>query len=439
MLTGYEQLSVTPTDHARRLARLIYESIDLPLSEVVGGEDIRCLSNDVHLLQQVQAALRELTPNNGSRYVQALLKYQGFWREAVQGRTPYPQEIELHPSAYCPLDCWYCCSPNRYAREKLAPASRNDQLLRYACELAGQLETIQLSGGREPLEDGTLPELLEGLSEHRLAVRLNTSGYSSKPGRLNAISAHLDYAAISIDGHTSALYDQIKRLRKPGALDRVIENVRLAVANPRRTAHLEMVVLVLPENEGFLSELVQFAEEIGFDSVRFRRLKHHVVEGSDPPAGLDPRQFLPRLQALRPSRSSFAININLEDFSASYDAYVSDNRSPCYSSSRKIVIDALGYVYPCALHSYPRPDTGLGISQGDPINIRDHPTFGELWSRHASVIAHYHASPCPNCYVADRYINNFIARLADDDRNGDLPLVRTLFLGTAGGRTARAR
>ena len=35
---------------------------------------------------------------------------------------------------------------------------------------------------------------------------------------------------------------------------------------------MEMVVLILPENQHCLEELVSFAEELGFDSVRFRRL-----------------------------------------------------------------------------------------------------------------------------------------------------------------------
>lgn len=433
--TPQEQVSPAVPEQAGRLARLLHENIDAPLSASIGAQGIEALSKNPQLVQQVHIALSGMSPNNSIRYSHAAKGYTRFWRNAVHGGTPYPQEIEIHPSAYCPLDCWYCCSPNNYAREKISPLSRNSRLLAYAQELSGVLETVQISGGREPLEDATLPDLLAGLRTQRVAVRLNTSGFSSKSGRLNGIIPDVDYTAVSIDGHTSQLYNQIKRLSGVGALEKVVENVRLATANPLRKGRMEMVVLVLPENQDFLDEPASFAEELGFDSVRFRRLKHHVVESSVVESAPTPivydDKMLRRIQDITLSRSSFVINVNSEDFLVGYDDYVRNNRSPCYSANRKIVIDALGYVYPCALHSYPGVD-GHGISPGEAINIRDFSAFADLWRVHAPVISHYHAKPCANCYIADRYINNFVSRLAEDDRSGNLALAVSLFSGELG-------
>lgn len=418
------------TAEAHQLAHTLHNTVDTPLLQSIGSAAVGSLSGDADLAAQVRHALRELSPNNSLRYGRVAMSYKNFWRDAVLGKTPYPQEIEIHPSAYCPLDCWYCCSPHSYAREKISPTLRNDRLIGYVQELGGHLETVQLSGGREPLEDGTLPELLKTLADEKISIRVNTSGYSSKPGRLGAIMPFVDYTAVSIDGHTSRLYNSIKRVSRSDALERVVENVRLAVAHPKRRGVVEMVVLILPENQNHIRDLVRFAEALGFDSIRFRRLKRHVIASSlgvaDPNLELNDIELLRRIGRIKPSGSSFSINVNSEDFLLGYDDYLKDNRSPCFSASRKIVIDALGYVYPCALHSYPGPE-GRGISLGDPINIRDFEKFSELWKQHAPTISHYHAKPCTNCYIADRYINNFVSRLAQDDQDGTLALALDLF------------
>jgi MoaA/NifB/PqqE/SkfB family radical SAM enzyme len=108
--------------------------------------------------------------------------------------------------------------------------------------------------------------------------------------------------------------------------------------------------------------------------------------------------------------------INREDFSIDYEAFLRDNRAPCFSSRRKPVIDPGGQVYPCALLSYPK-ERSVPNSEPYDCNIADFPTLRGLWQALAPQRHLLFNNPCSTCYVADRYINNFAQKIAADLRH----------------------
>lgn len=394
------------------------------------------------------AAVRAAHPNNARRYAAVCNAEQPFWADVLDNILPPPVEFEVHPSSYCPLDCWYCCSPNTYGRSSTSAQDRNARIVSYMLQLAPHLRVLQVSGGREPLHDPHLHSILKTGRDLGLHMRLNTSGVTTIPtNQLSTAVTLLDHVAVSLDAPDSELYQSIKRISKPYVFQQVIEAVRSACAVSPRRARIEIAVLVLPDNLHHLARIARLGHEVGADAVRFRRLKTHTIYPSavevdrtpvhacshwssaePPPEYLDPRVVLPAVLDIRDDLETptFQVLVNKEDFDLDYSAYTADNRSPCYSANRRLVIDAQGNAFPCPLTAYPHSGTGHGRVDIYNANIMHYANFHDLWNAVASGIRSLHARSCATCYIADRYLNNYVARLASD-RSVGIPISSQVF------------
>jgi hypothetical protein len=123
---------------------------------------------------------------------------------------------------------------------------------------------------------------------------------------------------------------------------------------------------------------------------------------------------------------SLRISVNLEDFLVDYDSYILDGSSGCYSANRRIVFDPHGNAYPCSLSAYPGDDTGCGMTRFFDANIHRFSQFSDLWRAVEHCISQLHESSCASCFVADRYLNNYVEKLRKD-RDIGLPIEEQLF------------
>lgn len=404
----------------------LHESIvDDPFAPVPGGRPTEETLVSLTALRESAAfseRLAQAHPNNHRRFAEAVTLDRDHWRQVLAGDHPLPRELELHPSRSCALDCWYCCSPSNYkggrSRDEYARA-----VGRLITDAESTWTTLQVSGGREPLGFASLREIVDPAAA-KMHTRLNTSGVATcQENRLPHLVHCFDYIAVSLDAASEASYASMKGRRAASWFQVVVDDLSEACQVVGRRARIELVVLVVPENVWDLATLVRMGGALGVDAVRLRRLK--VLDALERGTQLAKRDIPPELLASavaeavqRGVEDGVQVIVNAEDFRADISALAADNRSPCYTAMRRLVVDAVGHCYPCPLRAYPRSTSGVGESALLGVNVFSYTSLRALWDACIQGRLALLEQACSSCYIADRYLNRFVAKLAADAAAG---------------------
>jgi MoaA/NifB/PqqE/SkfB family radical SAM enzyme len=174
--------------------------------------------------------------------------------------------VQLHPTRLCNIACAHCYTlSGPTAREELSL-----ELLTAALDDAAALGYRQLAvSGGEPLVYRRLPELLAHAHELGMLTTVTSNGMLATPARWEPVAAHLDVAAISIDGRPDE-HDAIRR--RAGAFARTVEN--LAVVR-RSGVPFGFIFTLTQSNADSIEFVVRLAVEHGARSVQVHPLTLH--------------------------------------------------------------------------------------------------------------------------------------------------------------------
>ncbi len=163
--------------------------------------------------------------------------------------------VATHPPAVlwvltqrCFYECVHCDSW-RDTRPIDAPA-----LLAVADKIAAaRTRFVALSGG-EPFMVKALPAIATRLKRAGKTVSINTNGHLLSEHVDWLVGERVDHVQVSVDGHTAALHDGIRRAR--GSFERILRGIEaLKAARGDGPPRVSVCGVVMPENAGHLVAL----------------------------------------------------------------------------------------------------------------------------------------------------------------------------------------
>lgn len=222
---------------------------------------------------------------------------------------PPLSQLAFYFSDGCNLSCRYCSIPShapddpdrqqQHAIEPTAPSFSTDTIFQAVCEAVPLgLHGVRLTGGGsaqegEPLLYPMFDALIDWLEHNELGIAIETSGAGLTAGRAERL-ANLPQrsVAIGLDGADAATHDALHRL--PGAFETATQAARLLSQNGLAP---QIVFAVLRRNAAQIPAMVQLAESLGAESLRFVAaqpdLRVPKKGGSGHESGLSPAETLP--------------------------------------------------------------------------------------------------------------------------------------------------
>lgn len=134
---------------------------------------------------------------------------------------------------------------------------------------------LSLYSWGEPFLNRRIHEFVAYAHQKRIATIMSTNLNKPLTPKMaeDIIKSGLDVMIISLDGVTQEVYE---KYRVGGRLDRVLDNIRLLVQTKRdlgySTPHLEWQFIVMRQNEHQMEEARQLANEMGLNSVIFKKV-----------------------------------------------------------------------------------------------------------------------------------------------------------------------
>lgn len=209
--------------------------------------------------------LEHTTPTKAANALTA--KAQKYLRRDHLVTLPYRYIID--PLNLCNLRCPLCptglgtLGRTRGKMELEKFQSIIDQIVPYAY-------SVELYNWGEPFLHPRIFDIVSYASERKISVRMsaNLNRYNAEMAR-KTVESRLDALTVSVDGSTQETYEQYRR---GGDLGRVLNNVRLLVAEKRRRKSrkpfLSIRMLINRYNEHQVEELREIATGLGVDAFR---------------------------------------------------------------------------------------------------------------------------------------------------------------------------
>ena len=348
-------------------------------------------------------------------------KFINFWRIEIAyrfGRTNvggYPYEWEIDTTNICQLKCPLC-------HTGLGTVHRDQGVMHYDTytkvidEIRGYCIWLTLYSWGEPFLNKEIDRYIAYAHDARMATTISTNLNKPLTAEMvdGIIHAGLDTMIVSIDGVTQEVYEQYRVL---GRLDRVLENLRLIVERKRvlgaTTPHVEWQFIVMRQNQHQIDEAQALANEIGVDSIIFKKVDFPLGE-EDTEVG---RKWLP-----------VGIESYLRDhpFERPYE----ENGERCWRLWRSSVINWDGGAAPCCYLTDKADDFG-DVSES---------SFKEIWNndKYTSARKLFNKGATPTtqvgCLTCPVYTGTDAARARGGDQRHfptqaqpvpvDLPLVK---------------
>ena len=165
------------------------------------------------------------------------------------GRRTHPPAILWVVTQRCFYQCIHCDS---WKDERAIDA---DALLAIADRIAEtSTKLVALSGG-EPFIVKRLPEIVSRLKRAKKIVSINTNGHLLADHADWLVAEGVDHVQISIDGHTAALHDGIRRQR--GSFEQILRGIEvLTSARRERAPSISVCGVIMKENAAHLADFV---------------------------------------------------------------------------------------------------------------------------------------------------------------------------------------
>ena len=220
--------------------------------------------------------LRCSTPHKFANLVLARVQ-RWLRRDRLIGMPPH---YFIDPINICNLRCPLCptgCGVLARPRGRMAL----DDLKRIVDEIAPYAYRVELYNWGEPLLHPQIFEMIEYVSQRRIAVGLSSNlNYLDANMARRLVASGLSQLVVSVDGVTQESY---AAYRRGGRLDVVLENLRLLLetrrAVGRRTPFIIWRMLIGKHNEHEVEAGQRMAHDMGVDSFSIDTL---FVDTSDP-------------------------------------------------------------------------------------------------------------------------------------------------------------
>ena len=192
-------------------------------------------------------------------------------RQKVWGR---PYEWEIDTTNICQLKCPLCHTGlGTIHRDK--GTMHFDLFTKTIDQIKDYCVWLTLYSWGEPFLNRRIHEFVAYAHQKKIATIISTNLNKPLTPEMaeNIIKSGLDVMIISIDGITQEVYEQY---RVAGRLDRVLDNINLLVQTKRdlgySTPYLEWQFIVMQQNEHQMDEARGMAEQLGVDSLVFKKV-----------------------------------------------------------------------------------------------------------------------------------------------------------------------
>jgi MoaA/NifB/PqqE/SkfB family radical SAM enzyme len=201
----------------------------------------------------------------------------------IQARPSRPYKLfQIESSLDCNLECVMC------PWNEIRPSEAIMSWETFACLIPylEQAESVDLTGGGEPLKNPRLVEMVQAAHQAGCEVGFSTNGIRLTPdiaGRL--VAAGLNWVSFSVDAATADLYERIRF----GAKFAMVTGHIAALSEFKRERRLDkprlmmVMVLMTGEEENFheLPAYIELAHRLGVDQVIAKNLDVIVKDGDD--------------------------------------------------------------------------------------------------------------------------------------------------------------
>ena len=203
-----------------------------------------------------------------------------------------PYEWEIDTTNICQLKC-PLCHTGKGTIHRDQGVMDFDLFTKVVDQIKHSCLWLTLYSWGEPLLNQRIHEYIEYAHKQKIATIISSN--LNKPLTLlmaeQVIRSGLDVMIVSLDGITQDVYEVY---RVNGHLDRVLENLRLLDQKKRelgsKTPYIEWQFIVMRQNEHQLEEAKALADELGVDSLVFKKVDF--PHGEDDPA--EAERWLPR-------------------------------------------------------------------------------------------------------------------------------------------------
>lgn len=182
-----------------------------------------------------------------------------------------PVSMSLEPTTACNLGCPECPSGLKQF-DRPTGNIREDDYTRWIAQAAPHVMYMNFYFQGEPFIHPRLLEMVRVAKQHRIYTSTSTNAHFISEKTAEAIVASgLDRLIISIDGTTQEVYSQYRVF---GDLEKVLDGTRRVVNAKKQaqsaTPHIIFQFLVVRPNEHQIDDVLQLAEELEVDEVRFK-------------------------------------------------------------------------------------------------------------------------------------------------------------------------
>jgi SynChlorMet cassette radical SAM/SPASM protein ScmF len=269
------------------------------------------------------------------------------------------------------------------------------------------LEAVKLTGG-EPLMHPQILDILQVVQREGLGLAVETNGMLCTPEIARAIAAcEGRFVSVSVDGVDAATHDYVRNL--PGSYTRTLAG--LAALRAAGIAP-QIIMSVMRCNADQIDDLVQWAETIGAESVKFN-IVQPTGRGRALSAGADGLEMEDYLKIGRhvdldlASRSSIRLHY---DYPAAFRPLSRLGESGGYATcciKGLLGVIATGHYALCGIGHH-TPELVFGVAGEDPL--------ATVWSQHATLRQIRDQLPirlkgvCSQCLMRHRCLGSCIAQ-----------------------------
>lgn len=201
----------------------------------------------------------------------------------LQANPSRPYKLfQIESSLDCNLECVMC----PWNEIRPAEAVMSWETFAHLIPYLDQAESVDLTGGGEPLKNPRLVEMVQAAHRAGCEVGFSTNGIRLTPDLARRLlAAGLDWVSFSVDAATADLYERIRF----GAKFAMVTGHIAALSKLKRERHLDkprlmmVMVLMTGEHENFheLPAYIELAHRLGVDQVIAKNLDVIVKEGDD--------------------------------------------------------------------------------------------------------------------------------------------------------------
>ncbi len=188
-----------------------------------------------------------------------------------------PINAEVHPTMACNRDCDFCNTKKVFGPDSLR---REDNELMQSLEdarwLADELasvgiQSVNISGGGEPLMNQTTPDFTLMLKERDIQAGLVTDGDLIRPNNVDKLVNGCTWMRVSIDGASDESFDKIHATSN--GFSRVMKRMEDLIAAKERNESacvLGLNFVITPDNFSEVAEFAHLTKDMGFNFVGYK-------------------------------------------------------------------------------------------------------------------------------------------------------------------------